>query len=507
MPYGFRRVPWVLVSGWLGVGCGCGSPSRPSDAGPPLDGPAADVEGPRDGGSDAAAGSIRDFCEPLARGICERAGLCGCGAALPGGRLDVEGCANRLAVACARTWGEMSEDAVVDAERAARCAETILERTPRCGVPLLVVLAACEPFIVSAVGVGEPCAAGFCAGGMGVCLDGRCEPRMGEGAACESPLQCERGLVCVEGRCRRALAEGASGCRLDFDCEAPLVCAAGRCVRPAAEGAACADRNACAEGLRCVDGRCARAPSEPCATDEACASRTRCWQPSTCRPRAGRGAACREDRDCNADLYCDGGSGRCAERPAVDEPCADEVICAPELACDSPSGGRCRLAPVEGQPCAFGRFGPNRCGPGLTCVAGTCRTPPGEGEACGMTDDTFVCREGLGCAFGPSGSTCRPLAGEGAACESSQTCQAHLHCSREGRCARDVETGAPCDPSLDDCAGACVLDATAGYRCQGLQPEGAACRDAGDCADGLSCTARPDDARCLAEICGVLTGG
>jgi hypothetical protein len=477
------------------------------DAG--LDAPLAFESGGPDAGLDAAgpAGSVEDYCRPLASSLCASAASCGCGAVLPGGRLDVAACTARFEAECAAAWGPfVSAGARIDAARAAACAVTIAERSPDCGPPSgIAAFALCEPFALDPAGLGETCATPYCAGGAGRCRmtpgGGTCEARGESGAACEDMFSCATGLACLEGTCRTLLDEGASGCADDLACLPPLRCVAGACRAAVPAEGTCGETRECAHGLVCEAGRCATRAAGPCDADAPCGSGEGCAAPPSCRAPLGAGATCRENLDCAPTLYCEDASKTCVARPADGETCGNGVICAPGLGCDMDGGGACRPLGGAGSPCAFGEFGPFLCGDGLACVEGTCGPLPTEGQPCAGTD---TCAPGLGCAFGPTGSFCVAPRGEGEPCENRQACREDLHCGPEGTCAPDVAIGAPCNPSLDECGGACVPDASGGFVCRARLAEGETCLADADCEAALTCLVRDEDTRCLAELCASL---
>jgi hypothetical protein len=503
------RVPFVLSrlvlsasTAWVLDGCGGGGTS--ADAG--LDVLTEHAMDGGHGGNDAGSATIASYCAPLAMALCTRAADCGCGVVLPGGALDVGACARRLEAACGAAWGPFVEaGAVVDPARAAACVEAIAAGTPPCGAPSAVVaFAVCEPFVIDAAGLGETCASPYCAGGEGVCVRGEgggtCMPRGAAGAACEDMFSCATGLACLEGRCRALLAEGQSGCTTDLACAPPLLCVEGTCRARGALGAPCTDTRTCERGLVCEAGTCAARTGTTCGEARPCGSLEGCARPPSCRAPRTLGERCAEDTDCEAALHCDDASGTCAVRPGDGEACARGVVCGPGLGCDG-LGGTCRPLPGLGAPCAFGERGPFLCADGLACVEGACGPLPTEGQPCAGVD---TCAPGLGCAFGPSGSVCIVPRGEGEPCENRQACGDGLHCGTEGTCAADVALGAPCNPGLGDCGGACVPDASGGFVCRAPLAEGATCLDDADCTAGLTCLVRDEDTRCLPEICGVL---
>ncbi len=485
---------------------GCGeSPS--ADAGR-LDAPTSFESGTADAGSDAGSvGTLADYCVPLAEGLCTRASDCGCGVVLPGGTLDIAACTERWRAECEAAWGPfVAAGARVDPARAAACVETIGAASPSCGAPSgVAAFALCEPFVIDAAALGEPCASPYCADGAGVCRmtgegRGTCEPRVAASGRCDDMFSCETGSACVEGSCQGLASEGEA-CTSDLACLPPLLCLGDTCRPRAAVGGACEDTRGCERGLVCQGGVCATRAGSGCDESRPCGSLEGCAAPPSCRAPLAEGEACRDNADCAPALYCADATHTCVARPTDGTACGNGVICAAGLGCDLDGAGTCRALGGMGAPCLFGEFGPFLCAAGLACTEGACGPIPGEGQACAGTD---TCAEGLGCAFGPTGSICVVPRGEGEACENRQACRVELHCGATGTCTADVPEGAPCDPGLGDCGGACVPDASGGFVCRARLAEGATCLDDLDCASGLTCLVRAEDTRCLAEVCGSL---
>lgn len=506
-----RSHPLVAVTSLVlaHVAFGCGGESPVPDAG------AIDASGLDAASSDdtarpvdapSAPGELADYCRPLAELLCMRASSCGCGAILPGGVLDVAACTARWQGDCEAAWGPfVAAGARVDAARAMACVDVVADATPTCAPPSgLAAFALCEPFVIDPAGLGERCASPYCAGGEGVCARGGASPtcvaRGGADAVCDDMFSCATGLACLGGRCAPPGDVGAA-CTIPTECLPSLVCVAGECAARAPSGAHCTDSSACEPGLLCEGGVCASRTGTQCDDAHPCGSLERCAQPSSCRAPLGLGGACRENADCEASLYCEDATHTCAARPTEGMACANGVICAPGLGCDMDGGGTCRVLGGAGMPCLFGEFGPFLCAEGFACAGGTCGALPTEGQACAGVD---TCAAGLGCAFGPGGSICVVPRAEGEACENRQACRAELFCGSSGTCEPDAAIGAPCDPSLGDCGGACVLDDSGGFTCRAPLAEGAGCLANEDCGAGLTCLVRSEDTRCLAEICASL---
>jgi hypothetical protein len=484
----------------------CGS----DDDGPGVDaGVDAGGDAGVDAGSDAGVvpGELSDYCRPLALQICESAESCGCGEVFPSGALDVEACAARFEVTCLESWQPLvAAGAVVDGLAAAECARLVEEATVECAAPSgLAAFAVCAPFVVEPVAIGEACSTIYCANGEGFCRreegpTGICTTRGAEGEACSDMFSCATGLACDGERCAR-LAEVGEACTQPSGCRPPAQCVGGRCELLRAVDGACEDTTQCAFGSVCVAGRCAERAAPTCDDVEApCGNLTTCGRLSACRAPADVGEACVENADCRAELFCADDSKTCATRPAEGASCGNGVICGVGLGCDADGGsGTCAALPTSGEPCLFGERGPFLCAEGLACRDGVCGALPNEGEACAGLD---TCAAGLGCSFEATGSVCVVPRGAGEPCQNNQACRADHHCAPSGSCAPDVAPGETCVLGAGDCAGACTLGDDGGFVCLAERlSDGDRCADDGDCADGLTCRARAEDSRCVAQVC------
>ena len=499
----------------LVIGCGDGGGSDAGTDASSITGDAGfDAERGLDSGllDGGPSGEIADYCRPLAEAVCTAARDCDCGEVLPGGVLDVAACTARWQASCEEAWGPfVAAGARVDPARAAACVAIVEDASPECGTPSAVAaFGLCEPFVIDPASIGEACASPYCAGGAGVCArdgDGRtCAMRGAVGASCEDMFSCATGLVCFDGTCSE-LGEAGAPCRSDLACRPPMFCGPGGCTMRLEVGGICNDTRDCAHGLVCDDTeRCVVRAGTTCDDTTECGSLEQCASPPTCRAPLSLGGACRDNADCAASLYCEVLSRACVARPTDGMACANGVICAPGTGCDMDGGGTCRTlggaaGGGPGSPCLLGEFGPFLCAEGLACSSGVCTALPTEGQPCAGTD---TCAAGLGCAFGPEGSICIEPRGEGEPCENRQACREDLHCGSAGTCTADVALGNACNPGLGDCGGACVPDASGGFVCSARLAEGATCVADEDCTSELTCLVRPEDTRCLAEICSSL---
>jgi hypothetical protein len=172
----------------------------------------------------------------------------------------------------------------------------------------------------------------------------------------------------------------------------------------------------------------------------------------------------------------------------LNEECGASSYCAISGACP----GACQARVASGSTCTDSAG----CLPGLSCTGGTCRTPAGEGAACGGTTGVSCSNIGLSC-IGSSGTTpgvCTDLdtlftgvAGEVCDAESQDFCNPDLSCAVDMvgatgptfRCVARVAAGAACTAAVPDM---CPAD----QYCSGLSVGGGGAPD----LDGV-CAALP----------------
>jgi len=128
---------------------------------------------------------------------------------------------------------------------------------------------------------------------------------LAEGADCISAMECKDGMVCASLKCSRPAKDGEK-CTFIIDmglsmvkssCAEGLNCEGNVCKPRNPEGGACRRNGACANGLRCVDGKCAKAPP------------------------SAEGGACDTLEDCVEGFYCPLGGGKCTARKAAGTSC------------------------------------------------------------------------------------------------------------------------------------------------------------------------------------------
>jgi hypothetical protein len=514
--------PLVLAIAALTLGGGCDDESSAPDrdaAVPEVDSGLLDAAVPVDdsgvdAGSDAAVplpdgDFVADYCQPLAQLLCERAATCGCGAVVPSGTLDVEGCEAQWLEQCKSAYTPIiglvaAGEAHVLGDRARACVAHIAELTPECELPQaqLITFVLCEPFFASATPLGDSCqAVPLCALGEGACVEGQCVPRANSGDECGSEFECATGFACLDGQCDTFGTDGDE-CSAERRCEPPFHCVAGRCGTLRSAGEDCMVPGDCEQGLVCgEDGKCAMRASETCSAEDACGHLQECAAPRACAPRVGEGDACTSDRQCEPELFC-GDDQRCTVRPALDEPCARGALCAAGLACEPPGAENpiCRPLPAEGEPCATDENGPFVCGAGLGCSdQGSCQPLPTAGQPCAMINR---CADGLACDFTAEGSLCvepKPLGG---ACQNEVVCGAEAHCAA-GACTADEADGTPCTVG-NECLNVCVPADTGALVCAPPRAQGDACIFDDDCPLELACAPRAERVTCVPELCTAL---
>lgn len=202
---------------------------------------------------------------------------------------------------------------------------------------------------------------------FGANCPGKCQAWSKVGQVCTADKPCEPGVAACSGGVCLALSSAVGGKCVDYQCSLPLYCdvATGNCAKFGLTDSPCT-----AAGQLCWAGLTCFAPT---------------GQAGTCKPLAGKGAACLSHGNCSplgpeGALLCIGGS--CQQGPSPGAPCFDWQC----------SGGWCDAAalpptckawPAPGSPCAMGAL----CGPGAFCSAGTCKVLAGPGQPCVTATD------------------------------------------------------------------------------------------------------------------------
>lgn len=459
------------------------------------------------GGGDVSGSLEQDYCEPLAQVLCGSAAECGCDAVIPSGMFDEQLCVEAYTAECLEAYAPVAAGisagaAVLDADAAAACIALVGETTPTCESPRgTVPLGLCPAWFYARTALDEACTFPICADGAGVCVEGTCLERPGEGDDCNG-YECAPGLLCLEGQCTAPAAAGGE-CGMDDACAPPLRCVEGECAALAGDGGECTEDAACAHGLACDGDSCGPVPEGPCVTSEDCGHLESCVNVPVCLDKAQADDPCTGDDACGVGLYCPGDTSVCTALPTEGQNCVNSVLCAPGLACTT-DNGTCFPAPGDGEPCGFGQQGPAVCAAGLGCdpLTNECGALPEADAACTVDNR---CAAGLGCDFTPDGSICVTLRDEGGACANDLVCGDGLHCDfAQGECAADFALGDGCSDGNECGEDADCLPGDGGaFVCSEIPGDGDACLFV--CADvDQYCGRVPENAVCVAQICSAL---
>ena len=179
----------------------------------------------------------------------------------------------------------------------------------------------------------------------------------------------------------------------------------------------------------------------------------------------------------------------------IDAECEGAAICEGDAERTCPT--TCRPRAAQGVACR----GSAQCQDGLTCADGVCQRPPQQGMACGGASGV-ECAFGFVCVGGDaarSGACARlralRVAAEGDACDAQgERCEDGLSCVAQGgsmRCAKSAALDGPCRPGAPDpCpSGAyCEFDAAADAGvCRELPGAGEPCAVDARCGAGFVC--------------------
>ncbi|MGE3636208.1 MAG: hypothetical protein AB7P00_40270, partial [Sandaracinaceae bacterium] len=153
--------------------------------------------------------------------------------------------------------------------------------------------------------------------------DGRCDaaPPVEIGGACFASVQCGFRGRCVEGRCAHVVLP-SEPCGGDEVCPGSHTCDGGVCVARPTLDEPCDATHACWKG-RCIDGRCAYAPSgAECSDSGDCDGFCEFpalprEEPPRCRALGQVGDACDYDAQCSDATYCSEPDRVCAPNLCV----------------------------------------------------------------------------------------------------------------------------------------------------------------------------------------------
>lgn len=318
-----------------------------------------------------------------------------------------------------------------------------------------------------------------CASGLR-CVDGACADPVEAGGACSDHEDCAGEELCIGGTCEAPAAEG-EGCSGSVRCGFGMRCVRSMCVvftdTDCAVGSAfdCGAERTCE---RSHEQRCnvLRTLGETCFGDKECEPTLACDRGTeTCvaLPREGEECSSR----CADGLTCieQRGVSSCRRPGRLAESCLDLFgisgpVCDVGLACRS---GSCEVAPRIGEPCSDDQI----CEPGLACFfdTNTCQPPGTEGDEC---ESSGICTDGLFCNYDRRPAVCAPLLADGEECTS-------------GFCARDLD----CRYFEALSRSICVVPGAVGEPCTSV------------CEAGAYCGEDPEAGACTATICSRLGGG
>ncbi len=183
----------------------------------------------------------------------------------------------------------------------------------------------------------EICGNGFCSQETG-----KCEAQRPPGAQCTDASYCKTGY-CSENTCLDYPGVG-DDCISLFICDryGRTVCIDGKCQEPLDEGALCAvndpdksSENLCRSGLRCVKDVCTKVVCRDGRIDDPCYSTVYCGEglfchssSNTCQEKLGRGEDCEMLSDsCSDGLYCDINSIKCEPQKPNGSQCTMSIEC------------------------------------------------------------------------------------------------------------------------------------------------------------------------------------
>lgn len=288
------------------------------------------------------------------------------------------------------------------------------------------------------------------------CNGSSCLPKLDNGSACVSPVQCKTGHCsedfCCDAACGNYLCKGWAGscptsCASDADCLSTAYCNANKaCVPRLPLGGFCTTNNQCASGA-CADGVCCNT-----ACGNAC---DRCDQPGsvgTCRNVTAGSVG---QPSCGA-YVCDGQSANCPVGCSSDAGCASGYIC---------KAGVCEPKAQNGSVCSRG----SECQSGF-CIDGVCCDAVCNGgcDRCDLSGSKGVC------TFVSAGTE-------------SASCGRYVCNGKDASCPSSCSTGSDCTDDAYCYAGSCEPKSTVGIACS----SDAAC-ESGFCVDGTCCESACD---------------
>ena len=243
------------------------------------------------------------------------------------------------------------------------------------------------------------------------------------------------------------------------------------CAAPVVSGGACLGEHECADGLRCVSGRCAAVAR----VGQPCAQVYDCEDGAACHMTYASGGTCMATTCSEAGRD----TGNCTTTRSTGRACAADLTCPALEVCavDTTATGVCRRVPGPGESCdGFLNFA---CLDGLVCrLSDKVCVEPQLGGECGVVGEATdeACGTDLGCDARTDGTNlCVGRVPVGGAC-TMESCVAGAHCSTSTRrCERDRGEGDSCTNGnecgvtlgrrIDCVAGSCVATDEAGAVC------------------------------------------
>jgi len=337
--------------------------------------------------------------------------------------------------------------------------------------------------------LGQTCTAGQCASGN--CIDGHC--------CSDTCTTACRSCANSAGTCTTVVSSAD-----DDNCNGANTCdASGACKKDKGQG--CANNGDCSTG-KCVGNVCCNTDCagacDSCATGTCTVSPVGSVGAPSCSPFVCSGTAncptsCTSDTQCQADSFCDLGSGKCLPDLAVGTACVratqckNNQNCVDGFCCDGGCTGACKAcsnakkgAGADGVCDIVVDGGPPRTAGGCPVGGSTC-------QADGKCDGQGACR-----SFSPANKTCGNTvcvnnAVSGSLCDGKGDCVlgsdaqpcAPSKCA-VGGCTTSCKTDDDCDPQTGFCGPlkTCVTKKDSAASC-GSDAE---CTT-GHCADGVCC--------------------
>ncbi len=312
---------------------------------------------------------------------------------------------------------------------------------------------------------------GNCAESCSDLLEGCVAPDP-NGSPCDDGVFCNGDDACTNGVCGVHSGDPCQGADGDFDCTETCNEATDACTAADPDGSDCDDNKFCNGDDQCSGGSCSLHAGDPCPGadgDSDCSER--CAElVNACEALDPNGSSCVDGLFCNGADACSNGvcsqhAGGACPGPDGDGNCAES--------CNEQTDS-CAAADTNGSPCDDGLFcnGADFCSGGICSqhAGSPCPGADGDGncaEACNETSDACTAPD-------PNGSACN----DGLFCNGADQCSGGV-CS--------THAGSPC-PGADgdsNCKETCSESADA---CTASDPNGSACNDGLFCNGTDTCS-------------------